>query len=60
MSEVQDVVEFKPEGLIAQGDKVIVLGRFTMHVKATGRASAPRGYMFGQLKGGASVRYVNM
>lgn len=39
MSEVQDVVEFEPEEFIAEGDKVIVLGRFTMHVKATGRAS---------------------
>ncbi|MGH9631073.1 MAG: nuclear transport factor 2 family protein [Bryobacteraceae bacterium] len=37
MAEVQDVVEFEPEEFIAQGDKVVVLGRFTMRVKATGR-----------------------
>jgi len=37
VSEVQDVVEFKPEEYIAQGNKVVVLGRFTMRIKATGR-----------------------
>jgi ketosteroid isomerase-like protein len=35
LSEMQDVVEFEPEEFIAQGDKVVVLGHFTMHVKAT-------------------------
>jgi ketosteroid isomerase-like protein len=39
MPEVQDIVEFEPEHFIAQGDKVVVLGRFCMHVKATGRDS---------------------
>jgi ketosteroid isomerase-like protein len=39
MAEVQDVVEFEPEEFIAQGDKVVVLGRFTMRIKATGRDS---------------------
>jgi uncharacterized protein len=37
LSEVQDVVEFEPEEYIAQGNKVVVLGRFTMRIKATGR-----------------------
>jgi ketosteroid isomerase-like protein len=37
LSEVQDVVEFEPEEFIAHGDKVVVLGHFTMRVKATGR-----------------------
>jgi uncharacterized protein len=35
--ELQDVVEFKPQEYIAQGDKVAVLGRFLMRIKATGR-----------------------
>ena len=34
---VQDVVEFEPEENIAQGDKVVVLGRFLMRMKATGK-----------------------
>ena len=38
--ESQEVVEFKPEQFIAQGNKVIVLGRFVMRVKSTGRESA--------------------
>jgi uncharacterized protein len=37
--EVQEVVEFEPKEFIAQGDKVVVLGRFLMRVKATGRDS---------------------
>jgi uncharacterized protein len=35
--EVQDVVEFEPEEFIAQGDKVVALGRFSMRIKSTGR-----------------------
>jgi uncharacterized protein len=38
-AEVQDVVEFEPEEFIAQREKVVVLGHFTMHVKATGKLS---------------------
>jgi uncharacterized protein len=37
VSEVQDVVEFEPEEYITQGNKVVVLGRFTMRIKNTGR-----------------------
>ena len=37
VSEVQDVVEFEPKEFIAQGNKVVVLGHFTMRIKATGR-----------------------
>ena len=37
MVEVQDVVEFEPEEFIAQRNNVVVLGHFTMHVRATGR-----------------------
>lgn len=39
MVKVQDVVEFEPEEFIAQGEKVVVLGHFTMRVKATGKLS---------------------
>jgi ketosteroid isomerase-like protein len=35
--ELQDVVEFEPKEFIAHGDKVVVLGRFSMRIKATGR-----------------------
>jgi ketosteroid isomerase-like protein len=37
--ESQDVLEFEPEEFMASGEKVIVLGTFTMHVKATNRNS---------------------
>jgi len=39
LNELQEVVEFEPEEFIAQGGKVIVLGRFTMHVRATDKTS---------------------
>lgn len=35
--EAQDVVQFEPQEYIAQGDKVVVLGRFLMRIKSTGR-----------------------
>lgn len=35
----QDVLEFAPEQFIAQGDNVVVLGSFAMHVKSTDRIS---------------------
>jgi len=50
MVEVQDVVEFEPEEFIAQRNNVVVLGHFTMHVRATGRTSPPIGYTFGKWK----------
>jgi ketosteroid isomerase-like protein len=37
LTESQDVIEFEPEQFLAQADKVVVLGHFTMRVKATGR-----------------------
>ena len=40
LAQVQDIVEFHPERFIAQGDTVVALGRFVMHVKSTGRQSA--------------------
>jgi ketosteroid isomerase-like protein len=39
MAEVQDIVEFEPQKFIAQGKKVVVLGRFAMRIKATGNDS---------------------
>jgi uncharacterized protein len=35
--ELQDVIEFEPQEFFAQGDKVVVLGHFTMRLKSTGR-----------------------
>jgi len=40
LTESQEVVEFRPEQFVAQGNKVIVLGHFVMRVKSTGRESA--------------------
>ena len=37
LAEVQDVGEFEPKEFIAQGDKVVVLGRFSMRIKSMGR-----------------------
>jgi uncharacterized protein len=39
VAEAQDIVAFEPGEFIAQRDKVIVLGHFTMQVKATGKTS---------------------
>jgi uncharacterized protein len=39
VAQTQDVVEFDLEDFIAQGDKVVVLGRFSQRVKSTGRIS---------------------
>ena len=57
MGEVQDVVEFEPQEFIAQADKVVVLGRFTMRVKATGRASRSAWVHVWTIEGG-KVAYV--
>ncbi len=40
VAQAQDMVEFAPEDFIAQGDKVVVLGRFSARVKSTARVSA--------------------
>lgn len=52
MLEVQDIVEFEPEEFIAQREKVIVLGHFTMHVKATGKLSRSQWIHVWKVKGG--------
>ena len=39
LAEAQDVVEFQPEDFFEKGNIVVVLGHFTMQVKATGNAS---------------------
>jgi uncharacterized protein len=39
VGKVQEMLEFEPEEFIAQGDKVVVLGHFSMRVKATGKDS---------------------
>jgi ketosteroid isomerase-like protein len=52
MREVQDIVEFEPEEFIAQREKVIVLGHFTMHVKATGKLSRSNWVHVWKVEGG--------
>jgi hypothetical protein len=37
VSDGLDVLEFEPHEYIAQGDKVVALGRYSWRVKATGR-----------------------
>src|SRR5262245_11048294 len=39
VAQSQEVLDFQPEQFIAQGETVVVLGHFTMRVKATGRIS---------------------
>jgi uncharacterized protein len=39
VAQSQEVLDFEPEQFIAQGASVVVLGHFTMRVKATGRIS---------------------
>jgi ketosteroid isomerase-like protein len=39
LGESQEVLEFRPEQFVAQGDAVIAPGRVVMRVKATGRES---------------------
>jgi ketosteroid isomerase-like protein len=40
LSESQEVLDFRAEQFIAQGNTVVVLGCFVMYVKSTGRESA--------------------
>ena len=42
VAETQEQVEFHVDEFIAQRDKVVVVGRFVMLVRATGRTSASR------------------
>ena len=37
LAESQDVLEFEPQELIAEGDKVVSLGQYRWRVKTTGR-----------------------
>jgi hypothetical protein len=39
MIEAQEIVEFEPEESIAKRKKVVVLGHFTMRVKASSKVS---------------------
>lgn len=52
----QDVIEFEPREFIAQGNKVVVLGRFTMHVKATGKDSRAEWAHVWTVEGGAITK----
>jgi ketosteroid isomerase-like protein len=55
--EVQDVVEFDPEEYIAQDDKVVVLGRFSMRIKATGNDFGSHWAHVWTVKSGKVIRF---
>lgn len=38
LDQAQDVIRFEPQNFIAEGDKVVVTGSASWHVKATGRS----------------------
>ena len=50
--EAQNVIQFEPEEFIAQCDKVVVLGHFIMHVRATGKTSRSRWAHVWKIEGG--------
>ncbi len=37
LAEVQEAINFEPQEFIAQGDKVVILGRYQWRLKATGK-----------------------
>jgi ketosteroid isomerase-like protein len=58
LAEVQDVLEFQPEQFISQGDTVVVLGRFTMRIKASGRQYSSAWAQVWKVEHGKGVTYV--
>ena len=38
LADAQETRQFEPQEFIAQGDKVVALGRYSWHVKSTGRS----------------------
>jgi uncharacterized protein len=57
VAQAQDVVEFESEDFIAQGDKVVVLGYFSQHVKSTGRVAASAWAHVWTFKGGKVTHF---
>jgi ketosteroid isomerase-like protein len=55
--EVQDVLEFEPEEYIAQGDKVVALGKFLMRVKATSSEFSSKWAQVWTVKDGKVTRF---
>lgn len=55
--ELQDVVEFEPKEYIAQGDTVVVLGRFTMRIKTSGKDFSSEWAHVWKLKNGKVTRF---
>jgi ketosteroid isomerase-like protein len=54
--ESQEVIEFEPEEFISQGDEVVVLGHFTMRVRATARNSRSAWVHVWTVKNGKATR----
>jgi ketosteroid isomerase-like protein len=57
LASTQDIVEFQPEETIAQGDQVVVLGRFAMRVKSTGKLSVSTWAHVWTIAGGKITRF---
>jgi ketosteroid isomerase-like protein len=57
VAEVQETLEFEPKEFIAQDDKVVVLGRFSMRIKSTGRVSSSDWAHVWTVKGGKVTRF---
>lgn len=57
VNETQDTVEFEVDDFIAQGDKVVVLGRFLMHVKSTDKDSRSNWAHVWTVKGGKVTHF---
>jgi uncharacterized protein len=57
VAQTQDVVEFELEDFIMQGDKVVVLGRFSQRIKSTGRISASAWAHVWTIKGGKVTHF---
>ena len=57
VAEAQEVLEFEPKEFIAQEDKVVVLGRFSMRIKSTGRDVGSDWAHVWTVKGGKVTRF---
>jgi ketosteroid isomerase-like protein len=55
--EVQDVLEFEPEEYVAQGDKVVALGKFLMRLKATDSEFSSKWAQVWTVKDGKVTRF---
>ena len=57
VAEAQETLEFEPKEFIAQDDKVVVLGHFSMRIKSTGRVFSSDWAHVWTVKGGKVTRF---